>query len=217
MTHRTRYERWWVICSSTERTAGSVLTAQTKCATSKLNESQMVSYPHKSNTHKVVTAQQKVILHMQESTGDFKHNKSSYQQNLRLKHWGMMWIVESWASIVAIMSIKQSQHDWRAAECNVRTQHADRYIRFTVSCGSLLISTTSVCCSAELSQWAPRVLFVQTGSRGTLGGRHASQRSQWNFSQGPCPKTELQSQPVCLLLSASPCCSRGNPNVIFGF
>lgn len=100
------------------------------------------------------------------------------------------------------MSIEQKSAWLGAAECNVRTQHADRYMRFTVSCGSLLISATSVCCYAELSQWAPRVLFVLTGS--TLAGRHASQRFQWNFSQGLCPKTELQSRPVCLLPSAAP-------------
>lgn len=138
-----------------------MLTVQTKCATSKLNESQMISYLTKeaevshTHTHTQVTVWQKTVLHMQDSTGDFKLNTSSYQENVCLKHWGPMWLAESWASIVVIMSIKQSQHDWRAVECNLRTQRADRYIRFTASCGSLLISTASVYCYAELSRAQP--------------------------------------------------------------
>lgn len=85
-------------------------------------------------------------------------------------------------SIVTIMGIKRNWHDWRAAERNLRTQRADRSIRFTVSCGSPVISSTPVCCRAELSQRAPRVLLVQTGSRGWSAGPDPSARSRWNLN-----------------------------------
>lgn len=85
-------------------------------------------------------------------------------EDLCSKHWRIMW-TESWVSIVVIMSIKHNRHDWRAVECNLRMQCVDRSIRSTVSCGSLVIRATAVCWCAELGQWAPRVLLVQTGSR----------------------------------------------------
>lgn len=48
--------------------------------------------------------------------------------------------------------IKQNKHDFRDVESNLRTQAADRSIRFKVSYGSLMISTTPVCYYAEFSQ-----------------------------------------------------------------
>lgn len=86
-------------------------------------------------------------------------------------------------SCVAILSVKQSQHDWQAVECNASTPWAGRSIRFTVSCGSLVISATPVDCCAVTSQWAPRALLVQTGSRGWSAGWEPSTGSQWNLSQ----------------------------------
>lgn len=78
--------------------------------------------------------------------------------------------------------IKQNKHDFRDVESNPRTQPADRSIRFKVSYGSLMISATPVCYYAELSQWAPRVLLVQTGSRACWTGCGLAARSQWNLN-----------------------------------
>lgn len=93
------------------------------------------------------------------------------------------WILHISVVTLTILSINQNQHDWQAAEGHMRTHQDSRSMSFTVSGGSLVISTTPVGCCSQISQWAPRVLLVKTGNRAWSTEWDPSTRSPRNLNR----------------------------------